>query len=153
MYKWEIRGCLVQHGLRTSQPAQGSTLQALAVKPWVPEPPWYKKRTDSTTVLWLHTHAPAHIQACLSNVLFVCLFCCLVSFLFVCLFFFFFRDTVSLYSPGCPGTHFVDQAGLELRNPPASASWVLGLRVCATTPSLSNVLSNFIIKHKIPRFS
>jgi hypothetical protein len=39
-------------------------------------------------------------------------------------FFFFlvFRDRVSLYSPGCPGTHFVDQAGLELRNLPASAS-------------------------------
>jgi hypothetical protein len=32
---------------------------------------------------------------------------------------FVFRDTVSLCSPGCPGTHFVDQAGLELRNPPA----------------------------------
>ena len=31
-------------------------------------------------------------------------------------------DRVSLYSPGCPGTHFVDQAGLRLRNPPASAS-------------------------------
>ncbi|GAB1295636.1 Advillin [Apodemus speciosus] len=31
-------------------------------------------------------------------------------------------DRVSLYSPGCPGTHSVDQAGLELRNPPASAS-------------------------------
>jgi hypothetical protein len=31
-----------------------------------------------------------------------------------------FRDRVSLYSPGCPGTHFVDQAGLELINPPAS---------------------------------
>jgi hypothetical protein len=45
-----------------------------------------------------------------------------------------FRDRVSLYSPGCPGTHFVDQAGLELRNPPASASQVLGLKVCATTP-------------------
>ncbi|GAB1300800.1 Testis anion transporter 1 [Apodemus speciosus] len=29
---------------------------------------------------------------------------------------------VSLYSPGCPGTHSVDQAGLEVRNPPASAS-------------------------------
>jgi hypothetical protein len=28
---------------------------------------------------------------------------------------------------------FVDQAGLELRNPPASASQVLGLKVCATT--------------------
>jgi hypothetical protein len=36
-----------------------------------------------------------------------------------------FRDRVSLYSPGCPGTHSVDQAGLELRDPPASASRVL----------------------------
>jgi hypothetical protein len=44
-----------------------------------------------------------------------------------------FRDRVSLCSPGCPGTHFVDQAGLELRNPPASASRVLGLKACATT--------------------
>jgi hypothetical protein len=44
------------------------------------------------------------------------------------------RDRVSLCSPGCPGTHFVDQAGLELRNPPASASRVLGLKACATTP-------------------
>ena len=32
-----------------------------------------------------------------------------------------FRDRVSLYSPGCSGTHFVDQAGIELRNLPASA--------------------------------
>jgi hypothetical protein len=39
-------------------------------------------------------------------------------------------DKVSLCSPGCPGTHSVDQAGLELRNPPASASQVLGLKVC-----------------------
>jgi hypothetical protein len=52
-------------------------------------------------------------------------------FLFVCLF---FQDRVSLYSPGCPGTHFVGQAGLKLRNLPASASRVLGLKVCATTP-------------------
>jgi hypothetical protein len=53
--------------------------------------------------------------------------------LFVC---FFFQDRVSLYSPGCPGAHFVDQAGLELRNLPASASasQVLGLKACATTP-------------------
>jgi hypothetical protein len=34
----------------------------------------------------------------------------------------FFWGRVSLYSPGCPGTHSVDQAGLKLRNPPASAS-------------------------------
>jgi hypothetical protein len=45
-----------------------------------------------------------------------------------------FRDRVSLCSPGCPGTHSVDQAGLELRNPPASASQVLGLKACATMP-------------------
>jgi hypothetical protein len=38
-----------------------------------------------------------------------------------------------LYSPGCPGTHSVDQADLELRNLPASASQVLGLKVCITT--------------------
>jgi hypothetical protein len=47
-----------------------------------------------------------------------------------------FRDRVSLYSPGCPGTHSVDQAGLELRNPPASASQVLGLKACATIAQL-----------------
>jgi hypothetical protein len=60
---------------------------------------------------------------------------CFVLFcfwVFVCLFV--FRDRVSLCSPGYPGTHFVDQAGLELRNLPASASQVLGLKVCATTP-------------------
>jgi hypothetical protein len=54
----------------------------------------------------------------------------------VYIFFFFFLvfgDRVSLCSPG---THFVDQAGLELRNPPASASRVLGLKVCATTARL-----------------
>jgi hypothetical protein len=45
-----------------------------------------------------------------------------------------FQDRVSLCSPGCPGTHFVDWAGLELRNPPASASLVLGLKACATMP-------------------
>jgi hypothetical protein len=45
------------------------------------------------------------------------------------------RHRVSLYlcSPGCPGTHSVDEAGLELRDPPASASQVLRLKVCATT--------------------
>ena len=37
------------------------------------------------------------------------------------------QDRVSLYSPDCPGPYSVDQAGLELRDPPASASQVLGL--------------------------
>jgi hypothetical protein len=52
-------------------------------------------------------------------------------------FFLVFRDRVSLCSPGFPRTHFVDQAGLELRNPPASASQVLGLKACATTAWLN----------------
>jgi hypothetical protein len=56
-----------------------------------------------------------------------------ILFCFV-LFCFVFRDRFSLYSPGCPGTHFVDQAGLELRNLPASASRVLGLKACTTMP-------------------
>jgi hypothetical protein len=49
------------------------------------------------------------------------------------LFVFIFLGRVSLGSPDCPGTYFVDQAGLELRNLPASASQVLGLKACATT--------------------
>jgi hypothetical protein len=44
------------------------------------------------------------------------------QFFFFFFFLFVFPDRVSLCSPGCPGTHSVDQAGLELRNPPASAS-------------------------------
>jgi hypothetical protein len=65
---------------------------------------------------------------------FICLFVCL-----------FVWDRVSLCSPGCPGTHSVDQAVPELaclqnspvyRNSPVSASRVLGLKACATKPGL-----------------
>jgi hypothetical protein len=52
---------------------------------------------------------------------------------FVC---FVFQDRVSLCSPGYSGTHSVDQAGLKLRDPPVSASQVLGLKACATTAQL-----------------
>jgi hypothetical protein len=60
-----------------------------------------------------------------------------------------FRDRASLYNPGYPGTHFVDQAGLELRNPPTSASQVLGLKECATMPGDKEVLKRIscIIKY------
>jgi hypothetical protein len=69
------------------------------------------------------------------------LFCFFVGFfvfLFVCFLFFgfwflVFRDRVSLYNPGCPRTHFVDQAGLKFRNLPVSAFQVLGLKACGTT--------------------
>jgi hypothetical protein len=51
----------------------------------------------------------------------------------------FFKDKVSLWSLGWPKIHYLDQAGLELtRDPPASASWVLGLKACATT--FSNII-------------
>jgi hypothetical protein len=62
-----------------------------------------------------------------------------------------FRDRVSLYSPGCPGTHFVDQAGHELRNLPASASRVLGLKVCATMPSTLSTLKFLQLKQQSSR--
>jgi hypothetical protein len=69
----------------------------------------------------------------------------IIFFLFFVYFLFFvffvFRDRVSLCSPGCPVTHSVDQAGLELRNPPASQ--VLGLRACATTAGQSLILLLF----------
>jgi hypothetical protein len=71
---------------------------------------------------------------------------CFFVLFFVCLFVFIFRDKVSLYSLDCPGTHYVDQAGLELRNLPASASQVLGLKALATTAQLdTHMLSSYIM--------
>ncbi|GAB1293641.1 AP-1 complex subunit gamma-1 [Apodemus speciosus] len=49
---------------------------------------------------------------------------------------------VSLCSPGCPGTHSIDQAGFELRNPPASAFRVLGLKACPTTAQQEQTFFN-----------
>jgi hypothetical protein len=73
-----------------------------------------------------------------------------ILFYFILFYFILFSDRVSLCSPGCPGTHSVDQAGLELRNLSASvsASQVLGLKECATTarrhkPFNMNILSFF----------
>jgi hypothetical protein len=56
--------------------------------------------------------------------------------MFVCfvLFCFAFRDRVSLYSPGCPGTHFVDQAGLDS---------LAGTKIKEGIIKLSNVVTGF----------
>ena len=43
--------------------------------------------------------------------------------------FVFLWDRVSLCSPGCPGTLYIDQASQTHRALPASASWVLGSKV------------------------
>jgi hypothetical protein len=59
-----------------------------------------------------------------------------------------FRDRVSLYSPGCPGTHFADQAGLELRNPPASASRGLGLKLIVLAGFVSALTQAGVITEK-----
>jgi hypothetical protein len=64
-------------------------------------------------------------------ILFIYLF--IYLFIFIFIFFFFFQGRVSLCSPGCPGTHSVDQADLELRSLPASVSQVLRFKACATT--------------------
>jgi hypothetical protein len=51
-------------------------------------------------------------------------------------FFFFFGNGVSLCSPGCPKTCSVVQAGLKLRDPPASASQVPELRELQPLPGI-----------------
>ena len=61
-----------------------------------------------------------------------------------------FQDRVSLCSPGCPGTHFLDQSGLELRNPSASASQVLGLKALATTPGF--LIFVYLVQLQYDRF-
>jgi hypothetical protein len=78
-------------------------------------------RPLSPVSLFLHLSRWVHLLVVYFSASVYWLFC-----LFVCLF-------VCLCSSGCHGTHCVDQAGLKLRNPPASASQVLGLKVCATT--------------------
>lgn len=39
-----------------------------------------------------------------------------------------FLDRVSLYIPGCPGTLYTGQSGLELRDLPTSASLSTGIK-------------------------
>jgi hypothetical protein len=72
--------------------------------------------------------------------MYVCMYVCMYLFIYLFIYLLVlvlvFRDRVSLYSPGCPGTRSVDQVGLGLRNLPASASQVLGLKACATTARL-----------------
>jgi hypothetical protein len=68
------------------------------------------------------------------------------SFFLFLFFVFCFYEAGFLCSPDCPGTHFVGQAGLKLRNLPASASQVLGLKACATTAWLKE---SFLTKHHL----
>jgi hypothetical protein len=64
----------------------------------------------------------------------------LFSFIFIFYFylfnfcFVFFLNRFSLCIPGFPGTHSVDQGRLKIRNLPASATQVLGLKASTITP-------------------
>lgn len=44
------------------------------------------------------------------------------------------QDSVSLYSIDWPGTFYAKPVGLEVRDPLASVSCMLGLKTCATMP-------------------
>jgi hypothetical protein len=92
----------------------------------------------ASVISWLFWFCLGYVVGWLGWGFWVFVFCLLVWGFFGWLFGWLvlvFRDRVSLCIPDCPGTHFVDQADLELRNQPASASQVLGLKACATMPA------------------
>jgi len=68
----------------------------------------------------------------------VCVYSCCVCILV-------FQDRVSLSSLGLLGTYFIDQTGLEFRDPPASASWILDAVPLpgSLSPFLTNTLFLF----------
>jgi hypothetical protein len=49
----------------------------------------------------------------------------------------FFKDMISLCSPGWPRTCGVDQASFKIRKTPTINSWILGLKTYTTMPSLT----------------
>ena len=51
---------------------------------------------------------------------------------------FFLTEFLWTVSPGCPGTHSVDQTDFKLRDLPASFFWVMGSKACDTMPSLKS---------------
>jgi hypothetical protein len=67
-------------------------------------------------LVWIHSRIKNQCNIKKFYISITFLFILFLFFLF--LFLFLFWDRVILYSPGCPGTHSVDQACLELRNLP-----------------------------------
>jgi hypothetical protein len=59
----------------------------------------------------------------------------------------------SLCIPGCPGSFSIDHAGLKLRDLLASAFWVLGLKVWATTACLTYLLILYIFYSQVHSLS
>jgi hypothetical protein len=67
-----------------------------------------------------------------------------ITFFILFLFLFFLTQGFS----GCLGTHFVDQADLELRNSPASASQVLGLKAWPPPPGWVITFKAFLFYYR-----
>lgn len=88
-------------------------VMTLAARPGVDSP----ELTLQQAVLWVFVHHGM----------------CSYYFTDKCILFFSHQVKVSLSSLGCPGIHSVYHAALELRDLPASVSWVLVLKVCSTT--------------------
>jgi hypothetical protein len=80
-----------------------------------------------------HLESTVRKQMSCTCLLFVCLFVCFV----------FFKTWFLYIALAVLELTVKDQAGLELRNPPASASQVLGSKVCATTAWLTCLLFIF----------
>lgn len=98
--------------------------------------------------------------------IFICMFTCL--YIYVYLFaLFVFWDRILPCSPGWSGLT-VDQASIGLTNPPASATWVMRLKLCAHTagsciflwfwemePQVLHILDNHTntwVTHSYPKF-
>ena len=60
---------------------------------------------------------------------------CLTQYFLFC----FVLGRVSLCNSSCPKTLSIEQAGIELKNPPASISQVLELNMCTTTALWLNI--------------
>jgi hypothetical protein len=82
--------------------------------------------------------------------LFICLFVWLGFFVLFCFFGgvvivlgggWFFQDRVSLCSPGCPGTHSVDQAGLKPRDLLPASQVIKGTHRQQQHPASHSILS------------
>jgi hypothetical protein len=62
----------------------------------------------------------------------------------------FWRQSFSVWqSIGCPGTHFIYQAGLELTEIHLPTSWAMGLKACATTACLLSFTNFFFPRDRV----
>jgi hypothetical protein len=104
---------------------------------WLP----FKGPQKCFPAAWSPSHWPG--QSRLDNAILIAVYCRVFWLVFYNVdrlnwsLFLFVWNKVSLRSPGCPGTHSVDQAGFRLRDLPAPAFRVLGLKVCTSVSDKS----------------